>query len=326
MINHLHIENFKSIRYLDLDCRKINIFIGEPNAGKSNIIEALGLYSIRNGSLIKDFIRFKDISDLFYDNQIENYSTVTVDLVEFHISFDLQKSNFTFFAARNNVLLLNFELDPSGQNKILFSGKMLATHNVNYYKFNSATPLNNITPGSLLTPYGENLTSVILSNAKFKKTVSDFFKSIGYRLQIKPLEKDLYITKEVNDAIYSYAYSNISETLKRIVFFMACLETNQNATLLFDEPEANTFPFYTKYLAERIALDETNQYFFTTHNPYLLRSVVEKANKKDLRVIITYMENYETKIRVLNDDELNEILDNDIFFNLDLFIKDAADS
>ena len=41
----LTVENFKSIRRLELECRRVNIFIGEPNTGKSNILEALGLLS-----------------------------------------------------------------------------------------------------------------------------------------------------------------------------------------------------------------------------------------------------------------------------------------
>ena len=45
MITKLSIANFKSIRQLDIDCKKINLFIGEPNTGKSNILEALALLS-----------------------------------------------------------------------------------------------------------------------------------------------------------------------------------------------------------------------------------------------------------------------------------------
>ena len=35
MIGTLEIKNFKSIRALRLDCKRINVFIGEPNTGKS---------------------------------------------------------------------------------------------------------------------------------------------------------------------------------------------------------------------------------------------------------------------------------------------------
>ncbi len=41
MIQNLQIENYKSLRSIKLPCKKLNVFIGEPNSGKSNIIEAL---------------------------------------------------------------------------------------------------------------------------------------------------------------------------------------------------------------------------------------------------------------------------------------------
>ena len=34
MITALKIERFKSIRKLELNCRRVNLFIGEPNIGK----------------------------------------------------------------------------------------------------------------------------------------------------------------------------------------------------------------------------------------------------------------------------------------------------
>lgn len=187
---------------------------------------------------------------------------------------------------------------------------------VKYYKYKSEGGTNGGQPGALIAPFGENLVSVILSNSEFKNLVTEIFKSKGFRLNIKPVEREMLISKEKNDEIYSYSYNNISETLKRIIFFMASLETNQNTALIFDEPEANTFPFYTKYFAERIAFNETNQFFFTTHNPYLLESIVAKTSFADLNVSIAYMENYETKLRILNKEEVIELMDLDIFFNL----------
>jgi AAA15 family ATPase/GTPase len=45
MIEELEIVNFKSIKNLRLRCKRVNLLIGEPNTGKSNILEALGLLS-----------------------------------------------------------------------------------------------------------------------------------------------------------------------------------------------------------------------------------------------------------------------------------------
>ncbi len=69
MNDSLAIINYKLIKDIRLDCKKVNILIGKPNSGKSNIIEALSLLSdsIENGS---DLCRYKKLSDLFYDNQM----------------------------------------------------------------------------------------------------------------------------------------------------------------------------------------------------------------------------------------------------------------
>ena len=46
MIKNVSIRNFKSIKELDFKAKRINVFIGEPNTGKSNILEALGMFSL----------------------------------------------------------------------------------------------------------------------------------------------------------------------------------------------------------------------------------------------------------------------------------------
>jgi len=66
MIEKLSIKNFKSIKHLELDCKKINLFIGEPNTGKSNILETLGILSFSSYGRIEDFVRFERMSNLFY--------------------------------------------------------------------------------------------------------------------------------------------------------------------------------------------------------------------------------------------------------------------
>ena len=79
------------------------------------------------------------------------------------------------------------------------------------------------------------------------------------------------ILKEFEDIIVSYPYQLSSDTLRRIIFYMAAILSNKDSVLIFEEPESHAFPYYTKYLAELIALDERkNQYFMSTHNPYFL--------------------------------------------------------
>ena len=43
-LNWVDIKNFKSIKDLHLDCKRVNVFIGKPNVGKSNILEGWGYW------------------------------------------------------------------------------------------------------------------------------------------------------------------------------------------------------------------------------------------------------------------------------------------
>jgi AAA15 family ATPase/GTPase len=100
------------------------------------------------------------------------------------------------------------------------------------------------------------------------------------------------------------------------------MESNKNSTLTFEEPESFAFPYYTKYLGERIAFDETNQYFISTHNPYLLLAILEKTPKDQVNVFATYLEDYETKVKALAEEEISILMDSDPFFNLNRFIEE----
>ena len=130
-------------------------------------------------------------------------------------------------------------------------------------------------------------------------------------------------SKETNagtlEVVISHPYALISDTFQRLIFYMAAVDTNKHSILLFEEPEVKSFPFYSKFLAERIAYDQNNnQYFLSTHNPYFLLSLLEKSKIDDIGVFITYTENYRTKIRELTKEERAEVLEHgiDVFFNI----------
>jgi hypothetical protein len=45
-IKELHIRDYKSVRAADLSCKRVNVFIGPPCSGKSNILQAIALLNI----------------------------------------------------------------------------------------------------------------------------------------------------------------------------------------------------------------------------------------------------------------------------------------
>ena len=323
MIKKLTIKNFKSIKDLTIPCKKLNVFIGEPNSGKSNIIEGLALQS-QNAigvELNKQMFRYKTIGNLFYDFNINNSIEVITDERHTILNYAIRENGvpedqFHFLSDSEKNIDQPAKISHDG--KLINAGKLSST-NVHFYEYKRLSSFANTYMPHLSVPYGENLPSLLLSNTEYKKWVSEFLKSKGLTLTLMPTENEILASKLVDDEIYSYPYFTLSETLQRIIFYTIALKSNKDNIILFDEPESNTFPFYTKYLAERIALDKTNQFFITTHNPYLLLSLIEKSKQEDLNVCIVQMKNYQTIVSELKNEQVSEVLDlnSDVFFNFD---------
>ena len=68
-----------------------------------------------------------------------------------------------------------------------------------------------------------------------------------------------------------------------------------------------------------------NQYFIATHNPYLLCAILEKADKADVAVFVTYFRDFETRIKQLTDDQLSEMLGGDPFFMSQRFVEESGE-
>ncbi len=120
----------------------------------------------------------------------------------------------------------------------------------------------------------------------------------------------------------SYPYALTSDTLRRIIFYTVAIASNEESALEFEEPESNAFPYYTKYLGERIALDQTNQFFIATHNLYLLSAIIGKSRKESIQVFITYFKNFQTHVKPLTANQLTELMVAVPFFNIEHFIEE----
>jgi len=109
-----------------------------------------------------------------------------------------------------------------------------------------------------------------------------------------------------------------------MVFYSVAIESNKESVLVFEEPEAHAFPYYTKHLGERIALDENkNQYFIATHNPYLLTAIWEKSAAGDVAVFATYYKDYETRVKPLTADDMAWLFQADPFLGVSHLVEEA---
>lgn len=319
MIERLTIQNFKSVKELNLDCRRVNLFIGEPNTGKSNILEALTLFSLPVVRDIFALVRLNDLSNLFFENELSNEISIRTGKYGFTASYKSAGILMSFF--ENEKLLGRIDMTVSGQ--ITGSVPYLNEFKIHPYFFKPLEKIDARGATYLAPPHGENLFFVLQTNKALRSLVSEFVRGRGFKLTLRQSTSEVEISKEDDNVLTIYPFKVVSDTLQRIIFYVAAIETNQDATLVFEEPESNVFPYYTKYLAEKIANSDTNQYFLTTHNPYFLQSVIEKTPVSDLAVNIVDMKNFETIVRPVSEKGIEEILNlgSDVFLNFDKVLE-----
>jgi len=321
MITALKIERFKSIKHIELQCRRINVFIGEPNTGKSNILEALGFiaWCAGNGPLEK-LVRFESVQNLFYDGLIDEPVRI-----EFKgepagmLSIEFANGRFTVHKYEHSISPLG--IATLGYRGVETLGPQDAWKAVKIYRFEILRKFEPSELGVLLPPTGQNLFSVVYGSKRLREFAAQLFRPFGLVLVLKPHEHRFELQKQEHDVAISYPYFLASDTLQRTLFYCVAMESNKNSVLVFEEPEAHAFPYYTKHLGERIAFDKSNQYFIATHNPYLLTAIVEKANKDDVAVFGTRYRNYATEAHLLTESQLGRLLEADPFLGLESVLE-----
>ncbi|MEM2995463.1 MAG: AAA family ATPase [Candidatus Bathyarchaeia archaeon] len=327
MIKNLKIENFKSIKQLKLECKRINLFIGEPNTGKSNILETMGLlshvYHPHSEYARRHFFRFENMIDIFYDHVLGN---------DVRIIFDEKILKVQF---KNGFFIESYVNEKGERIDNIFHYTYLGEGSTNYltdfssfkfYRFVVRSVFPSQRSEFLSPPDGDNLLAVVLVRKDLRTTLKQIFDNFGLTLVFEPQEGKIKVQKQLEDIIISFPYSLASETLQRLVFYLTAIYSNKDSVLAFEEPEAHAFPYYTKYLAEIIAQNKNNnQYFISTHNPYFLLSVLEKAPKDEVAIFCTRLEDYQTKVKALTEEQIGEILEKgiDIFLNVERFLEGA---
>ncbi len=134
-INNIEIKNYKSIRHQKIDgCKRINVFVGPPNVGKSNILEALSLFSLpeSSSSLFTDFVRIGKNTTIFFNGEIEtpaqviinDYHRVKVGYQKNILSAKFQTARFNekFDFIENNYFNASSSIDKRKENRLIEGG------------------------------------------------------------------------------------------------------------------------------------------------------------------------------------------------------------
>jgi AAA15 family ATPase/GTPase len=311
------IENFKSLRSVQLsDCNRINVFIGKPNVGKSNILEALSLFSLAHlpnlteSLLFKKLIRVDNESELFFDGEEREPIRLTSNLCKLQMTYSFNGG----FRSTSNITVQNDILIDKVK-KYVFKSQGIQLQTFDY----------NIE--SLMYPFGENLLNIIQNHSKLNKTFRELFKEYNLQLLFDKRTKSMMIAKRTKNegdempAIFTMPYGSVADTLQRIIFYKTAIASNTDAVLLFEEPEAHSFPPYIRDITQDMLAAKSNQFFITTHSPFVLNDFLENG-RDELAVFVVGWENGETIVKKLTPEQLYEIYQCgvDLFTNIETFI------
>ncbi len=362
-IDNVSIEHFKSIKNIQFDCNRVNLLIGKPNVGKSNILEALSLHSLPDAIYQKnrldalfDLVRCEQLNNLFYDNNKAEIIHVNVNNQYYKysliIGYDKKQKEFNIYSGNDDFIHEIIKIESKKayytkiENKPQFPQRQayltirekglkkdyelvnnLSTHlsiNLKKYLFNGLSKIDDSFDDFLLPPHGTNLFTILANTPILRKEVAALFELYRLELLLDPAQSKLDIQKRVDGLVYKVPFSLMADTLQRMIFHLAAIASNHDSILLFEEPESHAFPPYVRMLAEKIMESKNNQFFITTHSPYLFNTIIENRAEGEVGVFIVDFKDHQTIIHKLNEADIDDLANHgvDVFFNLNWFEHD----
>lgn len=328
IINHIHINNFKSIKNIVLeDCRRINLFIGKPNVGKSNLLEAMSLFCLpylkyAKKKSIQQFVRVENDAELFFDGHIEKPIQLETDVIsaEMHLNNMGLSYLLNYNDSKDSGLSLSFSnLVLSGKKNIDIS----PTNPFRSYFYPTLFEKEKLPLNYLLPPNGSNLMNIVTLLPDLKKDLTSIFADYGLKYVFDTNSQEIKVLKEKNPGeIFLIPFQSIADTLQRLIFYKAAIESNNNAVLIFEEPEAHSYPPFISKITQSIIQSANNQFFITTHSPYVVNDFLELTGD-ELAIYFVDFKNGETLVKRASESDKQEIYEFgvDLFFNTETFLK-----
>ena len=327
-IKYVNIHNFKSVVDLKLeDCRRINLFIGYPNVGKSNVLEALGSFSVpflEKGESLNKLIRVENKNELFYRSS-QKCSAIKTNQGDITFASDEQLTMIIDYSWGCYGFSFTDDLKINRDSSTIIS----KIKNIKRYTFQTNNQWKSNGNVQLLPPFGENIIDTLSYNSNVsdvKVWMKQEFKKFGLEYVLDKSSNNLKVQQRLDsDEVMQLPYSSIADTLQRVIFYKTVIASNKNSVLLFEEPEAHAFPPYIRNITQDIIDAKTNQFFIVTHSPFIVNDFLEYADlRKEVAIYLFDFKNDQTTVKRLTEEELDEVYNYgiDLFFNIESFLRD----
>lgn len=322
-IQSVSITNFKSLKSVTLSsCRRINVLIGRPNVGKSNVLEALAMFDVpymvhSTSKSLKNLVRIENAADLFYNGISASPIEVMTDESSLVVSRNANNGLSVDITSQGDIS--KYAFTPSLN--LLTKKEPAVLSNVLAYFFPKHFVAESSNVGFLLPPSGANLMETVANLPMLRSNLAELFHGYGLKMVFDTGSQQIKAMRENGLDMFLVPFNSLADSLQRLIFYKSAIASNHSKVICFEEPEAHTFPPYISNVVDDIIACQDNQFFITTHSPYVMSALLESAGD-DLAVFVVDMENNTTVVRRLSEQQLQDAYDNgmDMFYNIEAYL------
>ena len=322
-IKTISIQNFKSLKNLQIEgCKTFNLFIGRPNVGKSNLIEALScmaipyLYPMKK--VLSSIFRIERSSAFFYNGNISE--PIKINVGNYKIRLENTSSNKVDFYVEHIKGAQPLSIVDLKVKKGLDDYPIFKPYS---YEAHASADWHTQVDMPFLCPWdGNNMMQVLQQNESIMQFFVDLLKEYDLQLTLDVAAQELRILKPLSEtSSFIIPYKALADSIKRLMFYKAAVDSNKDSVLMFEELEAHAYPPYISKIARTIIQNPNNQYFITTHSPYVVNEFLEDTSVDVAIHIVDYKEG-KTIVKTLSDKEMKEVYEYgiDLFFNTEAFL------
>jgi len=292
-VNSLNTNNFMSLPNKTLEFKNINLFIGENESGKSQILKLLYSIILSNKTIFeenaseyeKQIIFAKDLIDIFKTKKLGNLVNFNSREAQIDLDFKLYNISFEFGSNAqkkvNKVDKIDFELFL--KNIVFIPTKEI----LSFFKgFRILYEEKHLEFDKTYYELARALERPLFKNNKLKDIEDSLEKILNGKIEID--NGEFFLIQDGKRVEINL----VAEGLRKIAmisYLIANGSLDEDSILFWDEPEANIHPKLIDDIMQFLVIlaNRGMQIFVSTHSPYVIESFnnhLKRFKIKDLPI------------------------------------------